>query len=134
VSWSAGDPAREPTDLDTFAHSLVLPENERERVVLSAPLLIDVARLNLDLTGVPDFVPHSEVEVPTLAVGAERGLVTTTDGFSSYTTLRASSFFSGYVVPGFAHLDLLTARENLLVPLIGPLVGWVDGSSRMGTV
>lgn len=128
VSWSAGDPAREPTDLATFAHSLVLPETNANEWYFPLRLLIDVGALELDLTGVPDFVPHSEVEVPTLAVGAERGLVTTTDGFSSYGNLRASSFFSSYVVPGFAHLDLLSARDNPLVPLLGR---WLERVKRL---
>lgn len=53
--------------------------------------------------------------------------MTTTDGFSAYSNLRASSFFSSYVVPGFAHLDLLTARDNPLVPLFGRWLGRVEG-------
>jgi hypothetical protein len=75
-------------------------------------------------------VSHSAVEVPTLAVGAERGLVTTTDGFSAYSNLRASSFFSTYVVPGFAHLDLLTARDNPLVPLLGRWLARVEAAQQ----
>lgn len=119
VRWSPGDPAREPTDLDTFARSLVLPGTNANEWYFPLRLLIDMSALKLDLTDEPNFVPHSEVGVPTLAVGARRGLVTTTDGFSAYSNLRASSFFSSYVVPGFAHLDLLTARDNPLVPLFG---------------
>jgi len=119
VRWSPGDPAWEPTDLDAFARSLVLPATNANEWYFPLRLLIDMSALNLDLGGVPGFVAHSEVSVPTLAVGTERGLVTTTDGFSAYGNLRASSFFSAYVVPGFAHLDLLTAHDNPLVPLFG---------------
>lgn len=130
VRWSPGDLAREPTDLDTFARSLVLPQTNANEWYFPLRLLIDMSALNLDLTGVPNFVSHSAVEVPTLAVGAERGLVTTTDGFSAYSNLRASSFFSTYVVPGFAHLDLLTARDNPLVPLLGRWLARVEAAQQ----
>lgn len=129
VRWSAGDPI-EPTDLDAFSRSLVLPETDANEWYFPLRLLIDMSALKLDLTGVPDFVPHGEVEVPTLAVGAARGLVATTDGFSSYSNLRASSFFSSYVVPGFAHLDLLTARNNPVVPLLGRWLARVEALKR----
>lgn len=130
VRWSAGDPAREPTDLGAFSRSLVLPETDANEWYFPLRLLIDMSALKLDLTGVPDFVPHGVVEVPTLSVGAARGLVTTTDGFSAYGNLRASSFFSSYVVPGFAHLDLLTARNNPVVPLLGRWLARVEALKR----
>ena len=118
VRWSAGDPALEPTDLGAFSRSLVLPDTDANEWYFPLRLLIDMSALTLDSTD-PNFVPHSEVEVPTLAIGAARGLVTSEGGFSAYSNLRASSFFSSYVVPGFAHLDLLTARDNPVVPLVG---------------
>lgn len=126
VRWSAGDPAREPTDLGEYSRSLILPDTDANEWYFPFRLLIDMSALTLDLTGVPNFVPHSAVEVPTLAIGAARGLVTTTDGFSAYGNLRASSFFSSYVVPGFAHLDLLTARDNPVVPLLGRWLARVE--------
>ena len=123
MRWSAGDPAREPTDLDTFARSLVLPDTDANEWYFPLRLLIDMSALTLDLKGVPEFTAHSSVSAPTLAIGAARGLVSTTDGFSGCGNLRAGSFFSAYVVPGFAHLDLLTARENPVVPLFNR---WLD--------
>lgn len=128
VGWVAGDPRREATDLDTFSRSLVLPETDANEWYFPLRLLIDLGALTLDLTDTPNFVSHSEVRVPTLAVGAGRGLIDTTDGFSAYSNLRASSFFSSYVVPEFAHLDLLTARENPLVPLLGR---WLEQVERL---
>ena len=129
VRWSAGNPI-EPTDLGAFSRSLVLSEADANEWYFPLRLLIDMSALKLDLTGVPDFVPHGVVEVPTLSVGAARGLVTTTDGFSAYGNLRASSFFSAYVVPGFAHLDLLTARNNPVVPLLGRWLARVEALGR----
>ena len=63
-------------------------------------LLLDMARIDLNLRDEPGFVPNSEVNTPTLAVGASRGLVSTLDGFSAYNNARASVFFSPYVLPG----------------------------------
>lgn len=128
VRWSSGDPETEPTDLGTFSRSLVLPETDSNEWYFPLRLLIDVSALTLDLKDAPNFVPHSRVDAPTLAIGAARGLVNTTDGFSGYGNLRAGSFFSSYVVPGFAHLDLLTARENPVVPLFNR---WLDRVQRL---
>ncbi len=126
VSWSAGNLETEPTDLSTFARSLVLPETDANEWYFPLRLLIDMSALTLNLRDTPNFVPHSRVNAPTLAIGAARGLVTTTDGFSGYGNLRAGSFFSSYVVPGFAHLDLLTARKNPVVPLFNRWLGRVQ--------
>jgi hypothetical protein len=57
------------------------------------------------------------VTAPTLAIGSRRGLVSSLDGFSAYSNMRASAFFSSYVIPGFTHLDIVTAHENPVVPL-----------------
>ena len=66
VRWSAGDPALEPTDLSEYARSLIFPETDANEWYFPLRLLIDMSALTLDLTGVSNFVPHSEVEVPTL--------------------------------------------------------------------
>jgi hypothetical protein len=106
------------TDLHALAKSMSLPETNVNEWYFPLRLLVDMSALPLDLREVDGFVPHSEVSVPTLAVGAERGLVDALDGFSAYGNLRASALFASYIVPDYAHLDLINARDNPVVPLM----------------
>ncbi|ADI14840.1 conserved hypothetical protein [Truepera radiovictrix DSM 17093] len=106
------------TDLHALARSASLPETNVNEWYFPLRLLIDMSALPLDLRGAEGFVPHSEVSVPTLAVGAERGLVSSLDGFSAYGNLRSGALFSSYIVPDYAHLDLINARDNPVVPLL----------------
>ena len=117
VSWSPGDPAREFTDMSAYLRARVTPRSDFNEWYFPLRLLVDMSELPLDLSSRKDFAPHREVTVPTLAIGAGRGLVTSLDGFSAYSNLRASALFSSYVIPGFTHIDIVTARENPVVPL-----------------
>ncbi len=117
VTWADDGDAREFTDLDAYLRARVTLATDWNEWYFPLRLLVDMSELPLDLSETPDFEPHSQVRVPTLAVGAGRGLVSSLDGFSAYSNLRASALFSSYVIPGFTHLDLVSAHDNPLVPL-----------------
>ncbi len=117
VTWTQGDIEREHTDMSAYLRARVGPLSDFNEWYFPLRLLVDMGELPLDLAERDDFVVHSEVGVPTLAVGAGRGLVTRVDGFSAYSNQRASALFSSYVVPGYTHLDIVAARENPVVPL-----------------
>ncbi len=109
VSWGPGDPPA-PTALSDFVGTWVDPHTDRAEWYFPTRLLIDLARLPVGLSGAPGFVPNEEVRVPTLAVGAGRGLVRDLGGFATYANARLGSAFSAYIVPGLTHIDLITAR------------------------
>lgn len=117
VTWTQAGSAREHTDVNDFLRARVAPASDFNEWYFPLRLLVDMSELPLDLSGKDDFVVHGEVTAPTLAVGAARGLVNTADGFSAYSNLRAGALFSSYVVPGFTHIDITTARDNPVVPL-----------------
>lgn len=116
VDWVAGEGAH--TDVHALAKSMSLPDTNVNEWYFPLRLFIDLSALPLDLREVDGFVPHSEVSVPTLAVGAARGLVDSLDGFSAYGNLRSGALFSSYIVPDYAHLDLINASDNPVVPLV----------------
>jgi len=77
----------------------------------------------MTLENVEGFKVTSEVRVPTLAIGAGRGLVQELDVFSAYTNERAGSLISSYIVDDFTHLDIMCAEVNPVTPLV---LGWLE--------
>ena len=130
VTWTAADPEREYTDLDAYLRARVGLLSDYNEWYFPLRLLVDMGELPLDLADRDDFAAHSEVSAPTLAVGAGRGLVTREGGFSAYSNLRASALFSSYVVPGYTHLDIVSARDNPVVPLFSRWLGQVTQLRR----
>ncbi len=130
VRWTRGDPSREYTDIGAFVGAYVTRQADFNEWYFPLRLLVDMGELPLDLAGRDDFSAHSEVGAPTLSIGAARGLVTSPDGFSAYGNLRASALFSSYVVPGYTHLDIVTARQNPVVPLFGRWLGQITQLRR----
>ncbi len=116
VGWTAGDPP-EATDLMTYVRSVTGPFADRAEWYFPVRLLIDLSALPVDLEGVSDFVPTASVRVPTLAIGAGRGMLRSADAFAAYANARLGSSFTRYVVPGVTHIDLITARAAPVVPL-----------------
>ncbi len=125
VRWERGDPMSERTDLRTLLRAQVSADTNFNEWYFPIRLLLDMSRLDLTLSDEPGFVPNSEVDTPTLAVGVSRGLVPSLDGFSAYNNARASVFFSAYVLPGLTHVDIVTAEDNPMVPLFGRWLGQV---------
>jgi pimeloyl-ACP methyl ester carboxylesterase len=85
-------------------------------------LALDIGQYEVRLENTPGFIPNSEVTVPTLAVGAGRGLCQSLEAFSAYSNARVGSLFSSYVIPGFTHLDIVQAKDN---PLVGIVKAWL---------
>ena len=130
VRWQRGDPSTERTDLQTLIGSQVTADTNFNEWYFPIRLLLDMARLDVTLGDEPGFIPNGEVNTPTLAVGASRGLVPTLDGFSAYNNARASVFFSPYVLSGLTHVDIVTAENNPAVPLFGRWLGQVVALRR----
>lgn len=122
VTWSAGDPPA-ATDLRSYVRSATGPHADRAEWYFPVRLLIDMSVLSVDLDGVAGFVPSAEVTVPTLAIGAGKGMIESLDGFSAYANARVGSTFTGYVVPGLTHIDLVTAAAAPVATLFARWAG-----------
>ncbi len=116
VTWSRGDPP-EPTDLTSYIDSVTGRYTDRAEWYFPARLLIDISALSVDLRHTPGFEPTADVHVPTLALGAGRGMVRNLDGFSAYSDARLGSPIAAYIVPGLTHIDLVTATRAPVVTL-----------------
>lgn len=116
VSWSPGDPP-EPTDLTAYVRSVVGPYTDRAEWYFPARLLIDISALDVALAHAPGFEPTASVRLPTLAIGAGKGMLRSRDDFSAYTDARLGSPVATYIVPGLTHIDLVTARAAPVVTL-----------------
>jgi hypothetical protein len=117
VDWSPGDPRREVVDLATFAAARSDPDSDVSEWYFPLRLLLDVAALSPRLDDVAGFVPSTQVDLPTLAIGAGRGLVQSASGFQSYANTRPGASISVTVLESFTHSDLLFARDNPVVPI-----------------
>ncbi len=122
IQWSEGDPP-EATDLASYVRSVTGPDTDRAEWYFPVRLLIEMARLPVDLHDAPGFVPTASVRVPTLAIGAGRGMIRDVDGFSAYANARLGSSFTRYVVPAVTHVDLVTARDAPVVPIVQSWMG-----------
>lgn len=111
VGWSAGSPP-EATDLASYVRTVVGPSADRAEWYFPVRLLIDMSVLPVDLAGVKGFVPEVEVVVPTLAIGAGRGMIRGSEGFDAYAHARAGASFTRMEVPGLTHVDLVSARSG----------------------
>ncbi len=118
VDWRRGDPPA-LTDIDRLVRAFSGPHTNFGEWYFPIRLLLDISELSVALRDKAEFVPNATVNVPTLAVGAGRGLVTSLDGFSAYMNARPGAPFSSYILPGMTHLDIITAERNPLVPLLG---------------
>lgn len=129
VTWSPGDPP-EPTDLASYIRSVTGPYTDRAEWYFPARLLIDISRLDVTLEGAPGFEPTADVRLPTLAVGAGKGMIRSLDGFSAYTDARLGSPVAAYIVPGLTHIDLVTARAAPVVTLFQRWAGMPGAAAR----
>jgi hypothetical protein len=117
VDWSAGDPQREVTDLAALAAARSDPDADVSEWYFPLRLLLDVTALDPRLADVQGFVAAERVDLPTLAIGAGRGLVQSAAGFQSYVNTRPGAPIATTVIPGFTHSDLILARDNPIIPL-----------------
>ena len=118
VTWSAGDPSREVSDLDEIVASWTDPDADMAEWYFPLRLAVDLAALDPRLLNTPGFAPMEGVDVATLAIGAGRGLIDSPVGFQSYVNTRPGAPIAVTVVPGLTHLDILKARANPTLPIV----------------
>ncbi len=118
VSWSAGDPAREVSDLDDLVAQWTDPDADPAEWYFPLRLAVDVAQLDPRLEATSGFVPMDRVVLPALAIGAGRGVITNPAGFQSYVNTRPGAPIAVTVVPGLTHQDVLSARANPTIPIV----------------
>jgi hypothetical protein len=117
VSWQRGDPAREHVDITQMVRGWSTLETNRSEWYFPVALALDIGELSVALIDKDDFVPNAQVTLPTLAIGAGRGLIPTLSGFEAYLNARPGSLFSIHIVPGFTHFDIVQAEVNPAVSL-----------------
>ena len=127
ISWSRGDPSIEVTDLRSYLRGWTYVESDHNEWYFPLALALEAANVDAGLLDHPDFRPTGDVSLPTIAFGAERGLVSDLDGFSTYLNLRYGSPIAAYVLPGFTHIDIVAADVN---PVVGIFARWLNGLSR----
>lgn len=118
VGWSPGDPQRERTELDSYIRSWTLPETNFSEWYFPLRLALEMTLLDPALEDAPGFLPNRLVTVPTLALGAGRGLVPSLNGMRTYANIRYGSPITAYVLPGLTHIDIISARANPVVPIL----------------
>lgn len=114
VEWRSGG----ATDLRALVASWSRPETNYAEWYFPLRLLLDLARLRPGLEGEAGFIPQRQVHLPTLAVGAGRGLYPGLEAFAPYLALRPPGTVQVRILPGLTHLDLVAATPNPLYPLV----------------
>jgi hypothetical protein len=130
VTWSAGDPSRDVTDLDAVIATWTDPDADRAEWYFPLRLVVELIQLDPRLADAPGFVPMQSLDLPALAIGASRGLITSPAGFESYVNTRPGVPVSVTVIPGFTHTDVVTARANPAVPIVLRWLGTEDLLAR----
>jgi len=133
VDWSAGDPSREVTDLDDVIAGFLDPESDVREWYFPLRLAVDLASLDPRLEAACGFVPMERIELPALAIGAGRGLITSPNGFQSYVNTRPGAPIAVTVVPGLTHYDIVMARANPTIPIVLRWLrseGWIPPRRR----
>lgn len=124
VSWGPGDPEKERTDLESLVSSWIHPETDYLEWYFPTRLGLDVTLIDPELERRDGFAPAERVTVPTLAIGAGRGLVTSLDDFRGYINTRLGSPIASYVLPEMTHIDIVAARDN---PAVAIFRLWLAG-------
>ena len=124
LGWSPGDPLDEHTDLRQYLRGWTYPAADYNEWYFPLALLFDMTELDAALADRAQFLPTADITVPTIGFGAEYGLVSDLDGFTTYVNLRYGSPIATYVLPDFTHIDVVTARDNPVVPIVAR---WLEG-------
>lgn len=123
-TWGA---EREVTDLDAFARTLYETSNATEWYFVSGRPGIDLLfGRDSSALGAPELLNvtrNAQVDAPVLAIGGSNGLAPTEASFADYLGSIASTDLRVEIVPGYAHLDVLSAADNEAVP---PILGWMS--------
>ena len=133
VTWSAGEPAREVSDLDAAMLAWTDPDMDAAEWYFPLRLAVDLAQLDPRLDDTPGFVAMDRLDIPALAIGAGRGIVTSPSGFQTYVNTRPGAPVAVVVLPGLTHDDVLQARANPGVPVVLRWLrseGWLPPRAR----
>ncbi|PYE53565.1 alpha/beta hydrolase [Deinococcus yavapaiensis] len=124
VGWQQDE--RAPTNALDFVNRYWTPESDFAEWYFPTRLALDIAAAGFDTRGTPFEktlrVWHAKgVRLPVLGVSAQNGLTTA----ASYEALRANlgSPVTVRALPGYAHLDVVTATSNEVARTI---VGWAE--------
>jgi pimeloyl-ACP methyl ester carboxylesterase len=115
VDWTRAD---EVCDMDAYTRAAATFDTDSSEWYFPVRLALDVGSYEIRLEHTPDFLPTRLITLPTLAVGAERGLAPDLDTFSAYNNARPGSSLAMYVLPDYTHADIVQAESNPLVSLI----------------
>ncbi|HEX7004767.1 MAG TPA: hypothetical protein VF168_11345 [Trueperaceae bacterium] len=132
VTWDPGDPARERTDLASYVRSWTLEETNFAEWYFPLRLALEMTLLDPALEDADGFLPNRLVPVPTLALGAGRGLLQTLGGMRTYANVRYGSPITAYVLPGLTHIDIVSARANPAVPILQRWIAFFTGGGPGG--
>jgi pimeloyl-ACP methyl ester carboxylesterase len=124
IDLTANPGDREVSSIDTFLRTQFEVNNGFEWYFLSGRVSLDFRFCN-DSSALGDesllaITQNANVDVPVLGIGGGNGLTPTTASYGTYfdsiATLPGDK--RAFVLPGYAHLDPLTAKTNEAVPLI----------------
>jgi pimeloyl-ACP methyl ester carboxylesterase len=119
IGWTTLAIADQPTDLLPYLEADVRPDTNATEWYYPTRLTLDLAPLSVSLAAQPGFVPNAQVTVPTLALGAGRGMLATAEGIATYQHARPANSVRYASTPGYNHMDMITAnRDNANVKLI----------------
>ena len=123
VTWNSTLAGKEVCDIDQFAYNHSNELGNYNEWYFPVELMLDIAGYSMTLEDAEGFRATADVRVPTLQIGAERGLVQELDIFAAYNNLRVGSLISSYVVDDFTHLDIMCAQVN---PATTIVLGWLE--------
>lgn len=123
---------REVTDLTQIIRTQFFPDNAEEWYYLSGRPSLDF-QYGRDSSVLGDesllaVTQNANVNVPVLAIGGSNGLAFQPSSFASYlgSIATPAAWKQVAIIPGYAHLDVITANDNDAVPIIADWVARVQ--------
>lgn len=119
VEWVRGDLEEERTDPHVFVQAWSTVDADGATWIEPTALLQDLANVPANVTrnDDPRLIPTGDVTVPTLMIGSDRGLLRDSRTLDAYAHSRAGDLLTRLVFQRYAHVDLIMAEDNPLVPL-----------------
>lgn len=132
IDWRAGPPGDHPVDLIGYLRTDVQPVSDFGEWYFPSRLTLDLTAVRVSFANLPGFVPNLEVRTPTLIIGAGKGYLTSRETISAYEQVRPQQTIQFDVVPGYGHMDVLTAnRDNAAISLMRR---WLDQLTSQAVV
>jgi hypothetical protein len=119
VEWERGDPEEERTDPVAYVEAWSTVEADGATWFEPTALLRELAAVPANVTQDDDLqlIATGDVTVPTLMMGSDRGLLRDARAFDAYANSRAGDLLTRLVFQRYAHVDLVMAEANPLVPV-----------------